>query len=432
MSKLTKSLLWRLFFIILLVALALLIVLPQGKKIIKKSFPLSLGLDLQGGSHLVYEMDLASIKKEDWSSAQESTLNVIRNRVDKFGVAESTIQPIQISGKRAILVELPGIKDLEEAKNLIGKTAQLEFWEEDQGQITKEGKVKSAQNNILPGFKPTGLTGRQLKKAQPTVNEQSQAWEVALEFNAEGAKLFKDITKRNLGKPVAIILDSKPISIPTVQSVIEGGKAVITGKFTPQEAKSLAIQLNAGALPVPIKLIEERTVEATLGREAVEKSLLAGMIGLLVVAIYMLINFRYWGLWSIVALAIYTLLNIAIYKILHITLSLSGIAGFILSVGMAVDANILIFSRSREEMALGSNLIDALRDGFTRAWLSIRDSNISSLITALILYSFGTGQIKGFAVTLGIGILASMFSAITITRTFLLLFIPKTLHEKTV
>jgi preprotein translocase subunit SecD len=422
-----KRLLFRLFFIIILFGVALVMVLPQGKKIIKKEFPLSLGLDLQGGAHLVYELDLSKIEKSDWQSAQESTLRIIRDRVDKFGVGEPVIQSLQVSGKRAILVELPGIKDLDQAKKLIGKTAQLEFWEED-----TLGPKESKENKVLPGFKPTGLTGKQLKKATPQVDPNTQSWEVGLEFNAEGALLFKDITKRNLGKPVAIVLDETPISMPTVQTTIEGGKAVITGKFTPQEAKNLAIQLNAGALPVPIKIIEERTVEATLGKESIEKSIVAGLIGLFLVALYMLINYRYWGFWAVVALVIYTVLNLWVYKILHITLTLSGIAGFILSIGMAVDANILIFSRSREELAQGKDMISSVEEGFSRAWLSIRDSNVSSLITAFILYSFGTGQVRGFAVTLSIGILLSMFSAITITRTFLLAFAPKKSYEKTI
>ncbi|MDD3773868.1 MAG: protein translocase subunit SecD [Patescibacteria group bacterium] len=426
MNRLTKSLIWRLVFIIILVLLALLIILPWGNKLIKKDFPISLGLDLQGGAHLVYQLDLSKVAKEDQISAVDSTLEVVRNRIDKFGVSEPTIQAEQIAGERAVLVELPGIKDLEQAKQLIGSTAQLEFWE--QGNTDD----KTVVNEYLPGFIPTKLTGKQLKKAQPTVNQQTQAWEVALEFNSEGAKLFADITKRNLGKPVAIVLDNQPVSVPTVQTEITGGSAVITGQFDAAEAKRLAIQLNAGALPVPVKLIEERTVEATLGAEAIHKSLIAGLVGLLIVAIFMLINYHGLGLWAILALAIYTILNIAIYKIFKITLSLSGIAGLILSIGIAVDANILIFSRTKEELAQGSNILQSINDGFKHAWLSIRDSNFSSLITALILFFFGAGQIKGFAITLIIGIVISMFSAIFVTRTFLLFFTSKKKYEKTI
>ncbi len=413
-----KSHFWRLFLIFVLLFLALPIVLPQGNELLKHRFPLHLGLDLQGGAHLLYELDLSKVAPQDRNTASDSTLEVIRNRVDKFGVSEPVIQPVTISGKRAIVVELPGIKDLKEAKKLIGQTAQLEFWEQ-----TQEEKYQN--NEVLPGFKPTGLTGKELKKATPTVNQQTQEWEVALEFNSKGAKLFEEITKRNVGKPVAIVLDKKVISQPVVREAIVGGKAVITGQFTPQEARRLAIQLNAGALPVPIRLIEERTVEATLGREAIQKSLMAGVLGLLLVALYMLINYRYFGMWALVALGIYGVLVLAIFKLGSFTLTLSGIAGFILSVGMAVDANILIFERTKEEFRLGSDLTTAIQEGFRRAWPSIRDSNVSSLIIALILYSFGTGQIKGFAVTLAIGILVSMFSAITITRTFLLAFVPQ-------
>jgi preprotein translocase subunit SecD len=426
MTKLTKSLLWRLGFIIILVVAALIVVLPYGNKLIKHNFPLSLGLDLQGGAELVYQLDLSKIAASDQSSAINSTLAVIRNRVDKFGVGEPVIQSEQLSGAHAILVQLPGIKDLNQAKQLIGATAQLEFWEE-----APTGAKITNKNASLPGFIQTGLTGKDVKSAQATIDQQSQAWEVALVFNGEGTQLFSNITKQNLGKPVAIVLDDTPISVPTVQSQISGGNAVITGQFTAQQAQTLAIQINAGALPVPVKLIEERTVEATLGAEAIQESLIAGLIGLLVVAIFMLINYRYFGFWAIAALAIYTVLNIAIYKIFKITLSLSGIAGLILSIGIAVDANILIFSRTKEELAKGSELIQALSDGFKHAWLSIRDSNFSSLITALILFSFGAGEIKGFAVTLIIGILVSMFSAIFVTRTFLFLFIPKKKYAQT-
>lgn len=408
---------WRLFLILALLLLGLLIVLPQGNKILKHNFPLRLGLDLKGGAHLLYELDLSKIPDKDRNAASDSTLEVIRNRVDKFGVSEPVINPVVVSGKRAILVELPGIKDLKEAKDLIGQTAQLEFWEQ-----TEEEKYQN--NEVLPGFKPTELSGKELKKAQPTVNQQTQEWEVSIEFNSQGAKLFEEITKRNVGKPVAIVLDNKLVSLPVVKEAIIGGKAVITGQFTPKEAKRLAIQLNAGALPVPITLVEERTVEATLGKEAIEKSLVAGIFGLFLVALYMLINYRYFGLWAVVALSIYGVLVLAIFKLGAFTLTLSGIAGFILSIGMAVDANILIFERTKEEFRQGADLSTAISEGFKRAWPSIRDSNVSSLLIALILYSFGTGQIKGFAVTLGIGILVSMFSAITITRTFLQAFVP--------
>jgi len=425
MTKLTKSLLWRLAFIILLIIGGLLIVLPYGNKLIHKNFPLSLGLDLQGGAHLVYQMDLSKVAKDDQQNAIDSTLAVIRNRVDKFGVAEPTIQSEQLAGEQAVLVELPGIKDLAQAKQLIGATAQLEFWEQ-----APEGTTQTeVEKAILPGFVPTGLTGKQLTKAQATIDQQTQAWEVAITFNSEGSKLFANITQKNLGKPVAIILDNQIVSAPTVQTVISGGNAVITGQFSAAEAKNLAIQLNAGALPVPIKLIEERTVEATLGTEAIHESLIAGVVGLFVVMVFMLINYGVLGIWAILALIIYTILNVAVYKLLGITLTLGGIAGLILSIGIAVDANILIFSRTREELARGSNWLTAINDGFKHAWLSIRDSNFSSLLTAIILFAVGVGSIKGFAVTLIIGILISLFSAIFVTRTFILLFMPHKLKN---
>ena len=406
------------FLIFALLVLGLLIILPWGNKILHHDFPLRLGLDLKGGAHLLYQLDLSNIEAKDRNAASDSTLEVIRNRVDKFGIGEPVINPVAVSGKRGILVELPGIKDLEEAKELIGQTAQLEFWEQ-----TEDKKYQN--NEVLPGFKPTELSGKDLKRAQPTVNQQTQEWEVSIEFNSRGAKHFEEITKRNVGKPVAIVLDNKVVSLPIVREAIVGGKAVITGQFTPQEAKRLSIQLNAGALPVPIKLVEERTVEASLGEEAIQKSLVAGIIGLFLVALYMLINYRYFGFWAIAALSIYGVLVLSLFKLGGFTLTLSGIAGFILSIGMAVDANILIFERTKEEFRSGSDLSLAINEGFKRAWPSIRDSNVSSLLIALILYSFGTGQIKGFAVTLSIGILMSMFSAITITRTFLQAFVPE-------
>ena len=252
---------------------------------------------------------------------------------------------------------------------------------------------------------------------------------MAIQFNNDGAKIFSALTQKNLQKPIAIELDGEIISAPTVQTQIDNGQAVITGKFTIQEAKKLALELNAGALPVPIKLIEQQNIGATLGTESVKKSLVAGLIGLLLVAVFMIVYYRLPGALAVVALFIYTLVTLALFKLIPVTLTLAGIAGFILSVGMAVDANILIFERVKEELNIGKSMGLAIEEGFKRAWSSIRDSNISSLITAGILYYGTTGVVRGFAVTLALGIFISLFTAITVTRTFLRLFVGTSLEK---
>lgn len=271
-------------------------------------------------------------------------------------------------------------------------------------------------------WKNTELTGRNLKKATVQFSPQDNTPEVSLEFDDEGAKLFEDITARNVGKPVAIFLDGYAISMPTVNEKITGGKAVITGRFTTVEAKELVKRLNSGALPVPITLVNQQTVGASLGQESVDNSLKAGMVGLILVALFMIIYYRFLGVLSVIALGVYGLLSLAIFKLWPVTLTLSGIAGFILSVGMAVDANILIFERLKEELRAGRSLTSAIQEGFARAWPSIRDSNFTTILTCVVLIEFSTSVIKGFAVTLMLGVLLSMFSAITVTRTFLRLF----------
>lgn len=265
----------------------------------------------------------------------------------------------------------------------------------------------------------TGLTGKQLKRAYVDFDPQTQAPEVGLEFDDEGKKLFGSLTAANVGKEIAIFLDSQPISIPRVNQAITEGKAVITGNFALQEAKLLAQRLNTGALPVPVTLVSQQTVGASLGNESLQKSLQAGLIGFLLVALFMIIFYRLPGAIAVLALCIYSMLALALFKIWPVTLSLAGIAGFILSVGMAVDANILIFERMKEELRWGKNLDGSIRDGFVRAWTSIRDSNVSSLITCFILFWFSASLIKGFALTLALGIAMSMFTAIVITKMLL-------------
>jgi len=283
--------------------------------------------------------------------------------------------------------------------------------------------MKKSENDFAPAAEEwlyTGLSGKQLQKASVIFDPNTQAAQVSLQFNDEGKDLFAQITKRNIGKPVAIFLDGTSISVPTVQDEITGGSAVITGKFTIQEAKLLSQRLNSGALPVPIKLISQQTIGASLGNKAVQDSLRAGLFGLLAVALFMILYYRLPGLVSVLALCLYGLVVLAIFKIISATLSLAGIAGFILSLGMAVDANVLIFERLKEELRKGKPLSIAMEEGFKRAMPSILASNISSILTCMILLGFTTSLVKGFAITLTIGILVSMFSAIVVTRTILL------------
>jgi len=413
------------------VAVLVIIDLPSGfSKIgIKKEPKLKKGLDLVGGTHLSYEADMNGIADKDRDAAISSLKDNIERRINALGVAEPQIQSRKIQGKYGLLIELPGIKDINKAIDIIGKTAQLKFKESGGAVSTKAGKytaedLKKIQAQQGQQWRDTKLTGRYLKKADVQFDQQGNP-EIAIEFNSEGAKIFAQLTKDNLQKPIAIFLDNELISAPTVQSEINDGKAVITGKFSVAEAKDLALQLNAGALPVPIKIVEQRNIGATLGEDSVKKGLVAGAIGLVLVALFMILYYKLSGFLAILALLIYALIVLGIFKLSSLTpwamtLTLPGLAGFILSIGMAVDANILIFERTKEEIAAGKTLLTAIEVGFNRAWSSIRDSNISTLITCLILFWLGIGSIKGFALTLAIGTLASMLTAITITRTFLL------------
>ena len=424
------------WLIIIITLASVLIDLPKlpAVKFLKRevnliNFPLKLGLDLQGGTQLILETQMDKIDPQSRDSALESAKNVIERRVNLFGISESLVQTSKIGQDRRILVELPGLKNASAAAQLVGKTAQLEFREMIG---TPSAEATDSALAVLESFKPTGLTGAELKKAQVTFGSSGNKSgpQVAIEFTPDGAKKFAEITKRNVGKPLGMFLDGLPISWPppVVQQEIIGGNAVITGQFSVDEAKNLSVQLNAGALPVPIKILEERHIGPTLGKESVDKSLVAGIIGLSVVAIYMVAYYGFWGLVADGALVIYTLLILAIFKtglfiLPPVTLTLAGIAGFILSIGMAVDANILIFERMKEEIRWGRPKSLALDLGFKRAWSSIWASNVSSLMTAAILFGFGTSLVRGFAVTLIIGVLVSMFTAVVVTRTFLKILI---------
>jgi protein-export membrane protein SecD len=495
-------------------------------------FPFKLGLDLLGGTHLIYEANVAEIENSERASSLAGVRDVIERRVNALGVSEPLVQTNQVGDSWRVIVELAGVHDVNTAIEMIGETPLLEFKEEnpETTQMTDEQEAELTQLNyelsvkagevldqilaggdfaklaaeysedpgskdnggfyagikkgvfipeyedvlfnkmnsgevypelietqfgyhivkkegvrgegddteidtrhilfktkvpadigveLTPEWKNTELTGKQLEKARVELDPNSGIPQVSLEFDSEGSDLFAEITKRNSGKLVAIFLDGQPISIPRVNEPILSGQAVISGGFTINEAKLLAQRLNAGALPVPINLISQTTVGASLGNESVQKSLIAGFWGLILIGLFMILVYRVPGILSVISLLIYVVIVLALFKLIPITLTLAGIAGFILSVGMAVDANVLIFERVKEELRDGRDLVASVDQGFKRAWSSIRDSNISSLITCAILFWFGSSIIKGFAFTLGIGIVVSMFSAITITRQLL-------------
>lgn len=412
---------WVLAVIIGVLLLALIVDIPTLAKFVgfKNGWTIHKGLDLQGGTHLVYQTDLTKVKPGEETNAVMGVVDVIRRRVDALGVAEPTIQKTKDNSR--VIVELPGIKDVNQAIGLIGQTAQLEFREGVLNQsIDSTNKVISQEYDK---WKDIGLTGANFSKAEAQIDQNSNSLVrkpvVAIEFNAEGTRIFAEATKRNLQKPLAIFLDKQMISAPIVQDEIKEGKAVINGSFSIQEAKNLAIQLNAGALPVPVKLISQNNIGATLGQEAVTKSIVAGILGLLLVLLFMIVFYRLPGVLASLSLIIYAIITMAIFIFIPVTMTLAGIAGFIISVGMAIDANILIFERMKEEIREGRSIVAAIDAGFYRAWSSIRDSNMSTLITCVILYYFGSGLIRGFALTLGIGVIVSLFSAITVTHTFL-------------
>ncbi len=377
-------------------------------RLLSRDLEFKLGLDLQGGTHLVYEADMGNIADADRLPALQATKNNIEKRINLLGVSEPLIQTANFGSQYRLIIELPGVKDISQALNLIGQTAQLEF-----------RLPTVATPSSQADFQSTGLTGKDLRLAQVQFDGSGQSSGqpvVGLNFSPEGAKKFADITKNNIGKPLAVFLDTQLITAPNISQAIPDGKAVITGQFTIDQAKNLVIQLNAGALPVPIKVIEQRSIGATLGSESIHKSLVAGIVGFALILLFMLANYGIKGLLADIALITYVLISLAFFKLIPVTLTLAGIAGFILSVGMAVDANILIFERIKEELRWGRPLRAAIELGFHRAWTSVRDSNASSLITAGILFWFGSGSVRGFALTLIVGILVSLFTSITITR----------------
>ncbi len=385
-------------------------------------FPYRFGLDIRGGTHLVYGADLKGIAGSDPADAMQAVRDVIERRVNLYGVAEPLVQAERSGSEWRLIVELAGITDINAAIRLIGETPFLEFREErseEEQQAIIEAQKDGRRLAEDPYFVPTALTGSHVRKAEVDFSQNAFAPLIALELTDEGGTIFAELTKRNVGKRLAIYLDGAPISAPVVQEEITGGQAQISGDFTMDSAKEFVGRLNAGALPVPISLIGQQSIGASLGEESLDRSLTAGMYGFLAVVIFMLLWYRVPGLMAVCALLLYIAIVLFIFKLIPVTLTVAGIAGLILSVGMAVDANILIFERMKEELRQGKGLEDAIREGFARAWTSIRDSNMSSLITTSILYWFGVSMVRGFALTLTIGIVVSMFSAISVTRTLL-------------
>lgn len=533
--------------ILILAVLAGIVDYPKGPDINlgkwQEEIKVHLGLDLQGGSSLLYQADVSKLAEADRETAVASVRDVIEQRINAFGVSEPVIQTIHSGNDWRISVELPGITNIQEAINRIGATPTLEFKVEgpaktytddqlaqirkhndeqkakaqdvlnralagedfeslasqytedpgsketkgDLGQFTdgdmvaefndvvfnkatvgqvypelvktaygyhiirvdeRTDAVKDANGNVTqkatakahhilftttsetypnvgPNYISSGLSGEQLKRADVVFDQRTGLPIISVTFNSEGTKLFDQITKDNIGKTIAIYLDGQLVMTPVVNEEIPNGQAIINGNFTLQEAKAEVQKLNAGALPVPISLVSQQNIGPSLGQASIERSLLAGLIGLALLSFFMIMYYRLPGLLAVVALGIYTLIVLAVFKLWPVTLTLAGIAGFILSIGMAVDANVLIFERLKEELRAGKPIDSAVEEGFKRAWLSIRDSNSSSLITCLILYWFGSALIRGFAITLAIGIAVSMFSAITITRNFLHFIRPK-------
>ena len=379
---------------------------------------LKLGLDLQGGTNLTLQANVENIPAQEREKALEAVKEVIERRVNFFGISEPVVQTSKVGESEfRIIVDLPGVTDLDKARDLIGQTAKLEL-REFKDPSTPQGTFPTLENT-----KPSGVAGMDIKSATADIQTEDKGQGagtpvVRFELNDAGAKKFKELTKRLIGKPLVIFLDDIPVSAPTVQSEIER-EGVITG-MSAEEAKTLAIQLSAGALPVEkIEIISEKNIGPTLGKKSIGESLVAGIVGLLTLLVFMVLYYRLPGFLAGVALLLYSLFILSLFRLIPVTLTLSGIAGFILSIGMAVDANILIFERMKEELRGGKNRSQAIEIGFTRAWSSIRDSNVSSLITSGILFWFGSGAVRGFAVALAIGIFVSMFTAIFVTRNFL-------------
>lgn len=405
--------------------------------------PFKYGLDLAGGSHLVYEADVSSLKDSEVPDLMNTLREVIERRINIFGVSEPLVQVEKssvVSDRRAerLVVELPGVTDIDAAIKNIGQTPLLEFKLIDKDQLAAQQAIDNLQastsgavikNAEVNGEKvnpyiDTGLTGRYLANAQVVFGKGSGGLSnepvVSITFNSEGAELFEKITREHTGEQLAIFLDGELKSAPRINEAIAGGKAVISGNFTAQEARELVRNLNFGALPVPIALVSTQTIGSSLGADALRAGVHAGIIGFIALSIFLILWYRLPGVISVIALCVWVVIMLALFKLIPVVLTAAGIAGFILSVGLAVDANVLIAERMKEELRAGKNIHDAIAEGFARAWLAIRDSNIAHIIVGVILFWLGTALIKGFALVFVIGVFVSMFSAITVSRTLLL------------
>ena len=420
-----------LIFILILFGFCLWVIFPGNGIFGRDEF--KLGLDLRGGSHLVYSIDLT---KKDPAQTDadviEGVKNKIERRVNAYGVTEPIVQTIRNERGSFVLVQLPGVKDIDEALKLIGQTAELDFRElvvDENGSpvLDEEGKEQwvSAKAEGSDG-EERELTGKYLKpNAQVVLTPQTNEPEVAFEWNSEGAVLFEQITQRNLQKPLGIFLDNQLISAPTVQAVIKE-KGVITG-LNLEEARTLAIQLNSGSLDVPLTLVERRDIGATLGEDSLRKSLMAGIIGASMVVLFMIAYYRFSGFVACMALVVFVVLNLAIFKLIPVVLTLPGIAGFIVSIGMGVDGNVLVAERLKEELRRGRTLGAAIEEGFRQSWSAIFDANVTVFIACAVLYwlgnTFGNFLVIGFATTLFIGTALSMFTQVVVTRTFMRTFV---------
>lgn len=398
------------------------------------------GLDLAGGTLLIYRADVSGIAPEEISDSMHTLRDVIERRVNSgdvsgaLGVLEPVIQEEVVdlgeTDEYRVTVELPGVTDLDEATAYLQKTPVLEF------KLLSNGDEPIANGTGTPEYVATGLTGRYLTKTQLQFGSAGgvgliQEPIVALTFNDEGADLFAQITREHVGEILAIFLDGQIISEPVIQTEISDGQAIITGIGNPEEARELTSNLKFGALPVPIELIGAENIGATLGSDIVASGVKAGLGGLVIIAVFMILWYRLPGVIATLSLMVYALLTLALFKVIPVTLTAAGIAGFVLSVGMAIDANILVFERMKEELRSGKNITDAIAQGFSRAWLSIRDGNLTSILAALILFYMTTSLVRGFALTLILGVAVSMFSAIIVTKVFMYAIAPKTMTRVT-
>jgi preprotein translocase subunit SecD len=418
-----KYVIWSLILLVIFASLGFFLVREQRPD---ARFPFKFGLDLVGGTELVYNADVSKVSNV--GDAMTVLKSVIERRTNPNGVSETIVQTESaglVSGNNSerLIVQLPGVTNIDDAIALIGQTPTLDFrLEKPDAQTTLKNNPNASLDDL---FTPTGLTGEYLSSASVAFDSTTNAPLVDLNFNSQGTALFSQITTANKGQVLAIILDGQVIEAPTIQDAITNGQAQISGSMTADQAKTLAQNLNFGALPVPITLYTNQTIGASLGQSALDSGVKAGIIGFLALCAFLILWYRLPGLVASVALTSYVILSLALFKLIPVTLTAAGLAGFILSIGMAVDANVLIFERTKEELKRGKSIHDALHEGFSRAWLSIRDSNISSIITAIVLFWLGTSEVKGFALTLGLGVVISMFTAISVSRTFLFAIAPK-------